>query len=322
MANNELQPRRRRRAPRIAAALSRSGWGGLLGGDVVQLNRWWLHSRFVRLGLQSQRAELAGGSLHYYRGGHGAPLLMIHGFGCGALETWDRQVSPLSARYELIAPDLFWFGRSLPRAESTMTTAAAQADALAQLLGRLEIARTHVLGISFGGFVALQLARRHAHLLDRLVLVCPAGLQPTPEEEKRMSAAFGDPADVSDVLVPPDPDALQRFLQTVFYRPPKLPRFVLRQLLKREFWHHAAAKRAICRALPQELLRPDELAGIRARTLLLWGRHDPLVPLTLGHRMCKALPRAQLVAIPRAAHPVMLEQPELFNRAVIEFLRA
>jgi 4,5:9,10-diseco-3-hydroxy-5,9,17-trioxoandrosta-1(10),2-diene-4-oate hydrolase len=55
-------------------------------------------------------------------------------------------------------------------------------------------------------------------------------------------------------------------------------------------------------------------------TLLIWGEHDPLTPVTYGQRMAGAIPDARLVVLPRAAHNPMVDQPDAFNREVLNFL--
>jgi 2-hydroxymuconate-semialdehyde hydrolase len=191
---------------------------------------------------------------------------------------------------------------------------------LVELLDRLEVGRTDILGVSFGGFVALRLALRYPGRVRKLVLASPAGLAPTEEEQLQAARNFGFPLDISEILIPADVDALKRFLDRVFLRPRYIPRFVLRQLLRDEFWRNATAKRRICAGARQEMLRPAQLRAIRAETLLIWGAHDPLLPPSIGERMVRALPRGRLVRFERSAHPSMLEEPLRFNREVLQFL--
>jgi pimeloyl-ACP methyl ester carboxylesterase len=73
----------------------------------------------------------------------------------------------------------------------------------------------------------------------------------------------------------------------------------------------------------RQLLATDvrqHLEQIRVPTLAIWGEHDPMVPKSLGQQVAAAIPGAELIVLPRAGHVSMWEQPELFNRAVVEFL--
>jgi len=293
----------------------------LRSGSIVYSNRSFLQEKYARAGLWPIRIRLRTGQMRCFVGGRpsGLPLLLVHGFGAGALETWEKQVQLFARRYQLIIPDLYWFGESQPHAEQEMARPSQHAAALTELLDHLHVKRTHIAGVSFGGFVALQLARRHPQRVRRLVLVSSAGLEPTPDEQRWTSARFGVD-DLSRVLIPEDTHALRQFLDAVFYRRRYLPHFVLHQLLRDEFWRHAGEKHKICKGMLAELLKERELSQVRCKTLLVWGRHDPLVLPTFGQRMCNALPQARLVVIDRAAHPPMLEQPEHFNQAVLHFL--
>jgi len=265
--------------------------------------------------------ELAAGRMRVYDGGRGPALLLIHGFGVGALETWKRQVDALAPGHRVIAVDLFWFGESLPRDPEGVSTAADQADALAELLGKLGVERATPIGVSFGGYVALELARRHPQRVDRLVLVDAAGLQPTEAEREAVRAAFGGTPDLTGVLIPPDTQALRAFLDRVYHHPPYVPRIVLQQLLEEEFWKNRPAKERICRALLEGGLHPgSDFAAVRAKALLIWGRHDPLVPPSMGERLAGILPGARLVLFDESGHLPMVEEPERFNQVVRDFL--
>jgi pimeloyl-ACP methyl ester carboxylesterase len=247
--------------------------------------------------------------------------LLVHGFGGGALETWHKQVSAFAPHFRLVVPDLFWFGQSRPHRQLALDSPSQHAATLIELLDRLQIRRSHIVGVSFGGFVALQLARRYPQRVRRLTLVNPAGLEPTEQERRATSERFDGADDLSSLLVPADERALKAFLDTVFYRRRFMPRFVLRQLLRDEFWQHAEAKRRLCAGMLDELLSEAHLRQIGCATMLLWGRHDPLLLPTIGERMARALPRADLRVLERCAHPPMLERPKQFNEEVLQFLR-
>ncbi|MCC6751916.1 MAG: alpha/beta hydrolase [Deltaproteobacteria bacterium] len=290
------------------------------GAPVLTLFRAMLLRKFRRVGLGSHSALLSTGRMRYYRGGSGPPLVFLHGFGGSALETWEKQVGAFAPHYSVVAPDLFWFGGSVPLDGHRMDSAAAHAEAVLELLDRLGLRRVHLVGVSFGGFVALELALRQPERLEKLVLVGPAGVEPTVEEAERVAAAFGYPEDIAEVLVPPDVEGLKRFLDTVFYRPRYIPRFVLRELLHQEFHRHREAKQRLCRGLLDQLRPVEELAEIAVRTLLVWGRHDPLLPPSIGERLARGLPNATLALLERSAHPPMLEEPARFNDVVLRFL--
>ena len=144
--------------------------------------------------------------------------------------------------------------------------------------------RSAVVGVSFGGYVAIELGLTHPEQVDKLVLVDAAGLAPTAEETQQVAANFGGKQHIADLLIPKDPDELGRLIKTLFYKPRCIPKCVLREILQKEFWQNKEAKRQICERMDAEggFLAPAALRGISAPTLLIWGRYDPLILPSIG----------------------------------------
>jgi 2-hydroxymuconate-semialdehyde hydrolase len=299
--------------PLIAIALV-----GLAGCNAVHFNHWMLRKRFARAGLDEHQVQLPSGSVRYLAGGQGPPVLLLHGFGFGAVENWSKQGPALARKHQVIAPDLYWFGASVP--SGTVESAAAEADAMVELLDALQIARADVMGASFGGLVAIHMALRHPERVDRIVLVDAAGVRPTREEQLRIAASFGGQHSVEDLLMPTQLGALKTFLERVVYRhKPPFPDWVLRQVM-RELGRNREPKTRLCRALQGELFDEEQLSRIVARTLVVWGRNDPLLLVSMGQRMAHAIPGAELLVFENAAHSAMLELPGPFNDAIANFL--
>jgi 3-oxoadipate enol-lactonase len=109
-------------------------------------------------------------SLYHERAGDGPPLLFISGSGGDLRARPNVMDGPLPKEFDVLAFDQRGLGRSSkPEHPYTMADYADDAAALARGLGRT---KTHVVGVSFGGMVALELAIRHPDLVDRLVLAC------------------------------------------------------------------------------------------------------------------------------------------------------
>jgi pimeloyl-ACP methyl ester carboxylesterase len=303
--------------------------GGAIGAacDPLAVHRALVRRNAARAGLVERQLQVAAGRLHFYEGGHrgaqkeASPVLLIHGFGPGALVTWERQIPVLAEHHWVIAPDLFWFGESVP--DRAVDSAAEQADALAELLGQLGATRTAVVGLSYGGYVALELARRHPEQVGRLVLVDAAGLAPTSEERARIVARFAPARSVEEILMPVDEEQLRALLDRLIYRHRYLPGFLLRQMLREDFGKNKPAKLRICHRLDEGgMLEEVALRGLMMPALLIWGRHDPLVLPSMGERMARALPHAQLVWFEESAHVPTVEEPHRFNRELLGFLAA
>jgi 3-oxoadipate enol-lactonase len=292
------------------------------GCSTLELNRRYVVTKYARAGVGEGVVQLPSGKLHYFDGGAGpgrTPLVLIHGFGLGALETWEKQIPQMARRYRVIAPDLYGFGQSQP--SKTPETAAEQADAVVELLDRLGIRQAHVVGVSFGGYVALQMSLRHSGRVGRLVLLDSAGLEPTAAERRTVAAHFPDFPDRASVSTPSTVPALRRFLGRMFYRTKYYPDFVLRDVL-RAMQQSRELKQRIARRMhtPGGMLQPPELGRVRAPTMLVWGRHDPVILPSMGQRMAAAIPGSRLEWLEQSSHTGMIEEPARFNRLLLDFL--
>lgn len=289
--------------------------------NAVSLQRRYVERRLRAEAIHDHTLDLPSGRLRFYSGGAGSPVLLVHGFGFSAVETWRHQLVALSRDHTVFAPDIYWFGGSEPRDRAAMDTAAQQADGLVELLDRLGLGRVDVVGVSFGGFIALELALRHPERVRRLALLDSAGIEPTAAEERAVSASFPYArGSVARLLIPESTAELRVFLDRVFYRAPYIPWFVMRQVLA-EFWRNREAKLRMAAHLSRQgFLSLDALSAIRAPALVLWGRHDRLLVPSLGARLAGAIPGARLVFLERSGHSPMLEQPEEVTRLLTTFL--
>jgi pimeloyl-ACP methyl ester carboxylesterase len=111
--------------------------------------------------------------LGFSRSGAGPPLVLLHGLG-SSRAAWDPVVPALAERFDVLAVDLPGFGESAPVPADTEPHPACLAASVAALLDELQIDRPHVAGNSFGGWVALELARLLP--VASLTLLSPAGL--------------------------------------------------------------------------------------------------------------------------------------------------
>ncbi len=281
------------------------------GMSFARLQADRLAARFRAAGLTSHRARLPSGEVHYWAGGtaRGAdktPLLLVHGFGADALWGWAHQ-SDLARDHFLICPDLLWFGQS--HAPIADFSTIFQARVLVELLDHLAIDAVHVAGISYGGFVTLELAALHPERTRKVVLIDSPGHTFTLDDYRDLLDRF-DVDSVSEIVVPEKPEGVRRLLQLAYHRPPPVPLFVARDIYAHIFVTHRAQK---VRLLDDHRLRQD--------TLVLWGAHDVLFPAPLAWRLADALgPRASVQLIPATNHAPNLERPALFNRMLRNFI--
>jgi len=258
-------------------------------------------------GFKTQRATLPDAAVHYWRGGRGAPVVFVHGFGTEAAVNWYQQMIACVSSFDVIAPDLPGFGGSDRIA--TTNCIALQVRSLAALLERLRLDRVVLVGHSMGGWISLAFAAAYPERVNRLVVVDAAGLRFDPD----MS--------LERALLPQTIDDVRLLIRANFQRAVRLPTFVLRDLLRTARRDVEPRTELLQRLVYGDEHLDDRLHAITAPTLVVWGRGDTLTPPALGERIAAAIPEARLVIFDDCAHSPNVEQYERFNRLLLEFLR-
>jgi len=254
----------------------------------------------------------AGHVLHHESTGpaDGAPIVLLHGLGsCGS--DWGLQLPALADRHRVITFDLPGHGRSpLP---SGPVTIAAMAHDVAEVLRRLTLGPVHLVGLSLGGCVALALAAgfpedvRTLTLVNTFAKLRPAGARGVGRMLKRVAL----------LTVAPIPVMAASVARDLFPLPDQehLYRAAVESLGRTSRRSYAASMRALARVDLRE-----ELASIRCPTLVIAGARDPTVPLAAKELLARRIPGARLLVIPESRHATNIDQPEAFNRAVLEFV--
>lgn len=292
------------------------------GCSFLQIHTDSLHRTLHSAGVTSKMVSLSSGSMKVWEGGKGQAVLFLHGFGANAPDTWTKQLQTFAKTYHVIAPDLYWFGQSKPSSKDSMITPRQQAKALVELLKRLRIQKAHVVGVSFGGYVALELAMRSPQQVKKLVLVDAAGLKPTTGELKTIQRNFAySKGDLQKILIPKDTQTLKKFFGKLFYKVPWIPNFVFQEMLHAKYWRYKAVKQQMVHHLHTHYLSTESLASIGHTTLVVWGQHDKLLLPSLGQRIVRTMPHATWFPIEKAGHIPMMEQPTIFNKRVHQFLK-
>ena len=250
-------------------------------------------------------AELPGVRLWYRdAGGNGIPIVVLHS-NTGSTRNWDYQIAAFTAAgYRLIAFDRRGWGRSTPTPGSAPGTAA---DDLHTLMNHLGINRFHLLGTAGGGFVALDYALSFPEQLRSLIVANSiGGVQDADYQElgRRLRPAQFDalPPDLRE-LGPSyragNPDGTRRWLEL-----------------------ESMSRQAGATAQPlRNRITFAALETIKLPTLLITGGADMYAPPPVLQLFNARIKQAETVIIPEAGHSAYWEQPALFNRAVLDFVR-
>jgi pimeloyl-ACP methyl ester carboxylesterase len=131
------------------------------------------HDRDVRTDFGSQHVTIHGHDVVYRRAGSGPAIVLVHGL-AGSSRVWKDVMPALARTHDVIAPDLLGHGESAkPLGDYSL---GAHASGLRDLLVTLGIPSAALVGHSFGGGVAMQVAYQHPELCDRMVLAsCATG---------------------------------------------------------------------------------------------------------------------------------------------------
>jgi pimeloyl-ACP methyl ester carboxylesterase len=253
------------------------------------------HVRWRELEMRTHEAALGDFRIHWAETGEGdEAVVLLHGLS-GSARWWARNIRALAARYRVLVPDVIGFGRSrLPA--SRLPAVPEVAATLAQWVQLAAGEPAHVVGHSMGGQLAIHLAARSGDCVRRLALVDSAGLpRPlTPRNVMRFAYEVAPPRRWGD--------------------PTFLPVIVGDAL--------AAGPWTLLRAIRHILgddVRPL-LGELRQPTLLLWGEHDTIIPLSHGREMRRMIPGSRLLVLPGAYHNPMVDRPDAFNEALLSFL--
>ena len=231
-----------------------------------------------------ETVEVDGLQIGYERAGTGPAVILLHGYVGDGPTTWRDQLAELSDEFTVVAWDAPGAGRSSdPPEEFGLDD---YAECLAGFVARLELRRPSVVGLSFGGILALALQRRHAGVADRLILASAyagwAGSLPPDVVEHRLQQALhladGSPEEFVTALSP-----------TMFFSAVPLDTAKRFEASMRAF--HPRGFRAMARASAEDVR--DVLPRIDVPTLLVYGERDVRAPLAIAEDLRELDPRLE-----------------------------
>ncbi len=239
--------------------------------------------------IEQRSVKVGSVAVAYQVAGNGPPVILVHGL-AGSCRWWARNITHLAQSFHVYAIDLIGFGQSQGHHPFNLDEAAGH---LANWMDSLGITRASIIGHSMGGFIVANLAADSPERVERLTLVGAAAI---PLNRRYPWQSLGPVRGLFDLT------------------------FASLSMLVTD----------ACRAGPATIWKAardlgtaditDKLSGIQAPTLVIWGEHDPIIPLRAGKRITGILPDAELVVIRDAGHNVMWDRPEAFNRVVMDFL--
>ncbi len=259
-------------------------------------------------------------NLYFESNGAGEPLVLIPGFASGAW-SWFKQTEELSKDFRVVTFDPYGVGKSKSpnnRGKGNSSLEVFAEDVLG-LLDALEIEKAHIVGASFGGFVAQEFALKFPERLNKLVLVCTtAGGTNHVRPSIEVLRSFAPDASLTRG------EHIRRFLRPAFSEEFNIDR--------------ADEVERVCRMREEsDVSEPtyfdqlevafnfdleNKLGSIKAETLVLTGDKDLIVPMQNSINLSNSIPNAALKIVENGSHMFFIEKAGEFNQIVSEFLRS
>jgi pimeloyl-ACP methyl ester carboxylesterase len=260
--------------------------------------------------------------LHYEETGAGAPLVFVHEF-AGDAQSWHLQVRFFARRYRTIAFNARGYPPSDVPTDGTAYSQDHAVEDIRGLLDALRIDRAHICGLSMGGYATLHFGLRHPErALSLVVAGCGYGSVAADRAQFHRDVS----ATAERFLTEP-----MATLADVYCQGPTRVQFRDKDPRGwQEFHDQFAAQSALGHGLTMrgvQLTRPSvyeleaQLERLTVPTLIVTGDEDEPC-LETGIFLKRKIATAGLVVIPKAGHTINLEEPEAFNRAVLDFLTA
>jgi len=256
--------------------------------------------------------EVGGLRIAYERRGSGPPIVLLHG-GLADHRDWEPQLEGLCDELTVVAWDAPGCGGSDDPPPAFRFP--DYAEVLAGFIEELGLERPHVLGLSWGSTLALELYRRRPDVPRTLILAAAyagwAGSLLPEVVERRVADTL------AELETLPPQDYARTWIPTLFTE--RAPAGLVEHYLGVMAQFHPAGVRPMLHAMAEADLR-EVLPTIGVPTLLLYGELDVRSPIDVARQMQARIPGSTLVVLPKVGHMGNLETPEAFNAAVREFL--
>ncbi|WP_270179176.1 alpha/beta fold hydrolase [Alkalihalobacillus sp. CinArs1] len=245
-------------------------------------------------------------------------LTLLHGF-LSSTFSYRRLIPLLSKHYTIVAVDLPPFGRS-EKSSRFVHSYQNFAEVVIELLERLSIDETVMIGHSMGGQVALRAASIDEDLVKKNILLSSSGYLEKARQSlvyssylpffsmylKRWLSRKGAKGNLVNCVYDPnliDEEMVDGYVQPFFHE--GIFRSLVRMIRDRE-----------------GDLSQEELRRIHTPSLLIWGEHDRVVPLQIGKRLAEDLPNSELIVYEKTGHLLPEEQPRSILRDIQKFIQA
>lgn len=250
--------------------------------------------------------------INYFESGQGFPLVFIHGF-CESNKIWNDLSAELSEDYRIICPDLPGFGKSaLPDNAFSLQQIG---DLLVDWLQSLGITECIVIGHSLGGYISLEILRKHHEFVKSIGLFNSSAFADSPDKKDNRNKLIEF---IKNNGVAP---FLKTFVPSLFY-PPTSNKYqaIIDEIENDGLSIKPDSVMSYAAAMRDRIDSTDLLKNFPEKILLIAGKHDQNVPLDKTREMASYLPSDHTYIMPDSAHMSLFEQSKLCYNAIRTFV--
>lgn len=242
------------------------------------------------------------------------PMIFLHGFPFDK-SMWQGQLEFLKTDYRVIACDIRGFGKSTD--EVTSLRIDLYSEDLIAFMNSLHIEKAIICGLSMGGFIALNAIQRFPDRFAALILCDTQCIADTAEVKAKRYKI------IEDIAANGVTDFNEGFIKSVFHTDSFSNKKELVESLRKVVFANSPHIISIgLTALAERTETCAALSSITVPTLIICGREDAVTPLAQSESMHAAIKGSVLKVIDDAGHVSNLEQPQLFNKYLLDFLPA
>ena len=279
----------------------------------------------IGINLKAGDVNMGGLNIHYVTAGTGQPLLLLHGATIGWGQ-WYPNIAELAKFFSVYALDLPGSGRSTTINFRKANLDTALVEVVSEFIRRMGWQKTHVIGHSTGGWIALKLAITNPAVIDKVILVNSLGFSRHVPWRYRILSIHFLARVLSKTVMRPSREKMRGFLYSVlsdavvlseefvdyFYgnvtRSPMSHPFLFISSLLKYF------------RMKQDLFLLEKLSRIENQILIVAGTDDPLIPLSKTYRAFGLFPKARIEIFFDTGHVPSIERSQQFNSLVVSFL--
>ena len=254
--------------------------------------------------------SINGNNIRYLESGESEKtIVLVHGLGASA-ERWEFVIPEFSKHYRVIVPDLIGFGYSdKPLVDYTTEFFS---DFISSFFQELGLNKTNIIGSSLGGQIIVKYASDQLHTIDHLVLVSPSGIMKssTPALDAYIMAALY-----------PDIESAKNAFEMMAGGTRQVQQKVIEDFVKRMKLPNAKmAFMSTLLGLKNSELTTNSLKKISVPTLIIWGEHDPVIPIKYADEFVSSIQDCRFYMMDNSGHTPYVDDPKMFAKLVLDFL--